>query len=202
MLGKERAMTLAISKEFAKFTPAELERIAGIPPEMQRVWRSRGHLPKNEGAHARYDALLVASLMVRKALMSLGVGQAEISDLSYEAARHVLWWALSQGGGAWAVTQLGGKSVQRDVARRFDDLPSRILQLNEGEAHRFIARGADGEAALTSEIVDFFKGQEVGFFVYLGALATRLVNRAGRPLLRVTVAKAEDLGGPLWSKHT
>lgn len=188
-------MTLAISKEFAKFTPTELERIAGIAPEMQRVWRSRGHLPKNEGGHARYDALLVASLMVRKALMSLGVGQAKISDLSYDAARHVLWWALSQGDEAWAVTQLGGRPVQPDVARRFDNLPSQLLQLDEGEARRFIARGADGEAVLTGEIVDFFKGQEIGFFVDLGALAARLVDRAGRPLLRVTVAKVDDFGG-------
>ena len=58
---------------FSHFTPAEAERITGLGVGMQRDWRNRGFLPKNEG-HARFDCFALAHLLFMKMMADRGIG--------------------------------------------------------------------------------------------------------------------------------
>lgn len=68
-----------------QFTPADAERIAGVGVALQRDWRRRGLLHKQDG-HARFDLFDLATLTVMKLLSDRGIGPSETADVAYWAA--------------------------------------------------------------------------------------------------------------------
>lgn len=184
--------SIALAAEETAFAPAELEKITGISPEVQRVWRARGHIPQSAGAHARYSPLIVASLMVRKALTNLGVAHREIANLSYKAAPHVLRWAWAEPG-AWRLSNLAGNDLVEEQAVRQSEVLQQVSGMAEGDIRRFIARVGDGRIELQNDVLKEFREAPSGFFLDLKALGHTLVEKAGRPILHVRIARVEPL---------
>jgi hypothetical protein len=76
------------------FTPGEAEKITGLSTAMQRDWRHRGFLPKNEG-HARFDAFGLAAMLVLKIFSDRGIGPQFAEKITEITARSIVWHALS-----------------------------------------------------------------------------------------------------------
>lgn len=98
------------------FTPAEAERVTGLSVGMQRDWRNRGFLPKNEG-HARFDAFALARMMAMKMMSDRGVGPQK----SREEAE---WCAL--GIVAGALREISAYEGDHDKAMSWSVRPSSL----------------------------------------------------------------------------
>lgn len=149
-------------------------------------------MPKGDGSYSQYDPLLMASLMVRKSLTTFGIGHSQLNDLSYAAARHVVWWALLDVEGAASVMGPNGRPL---VGKELSVLAGMMLNLKPTEAQKFIARAEDGDVALRTEVQTLFAGRSSGFFVDLRGIGRQLADRAGRPLLEVVVGQWEAISG-------
>lgn len=75
------------------FTPGEAERITGLSTAMQRDWRHRGFLPKNDG-HARFDAFGLAAMLVLKIFSDRGIGPQFAEKITEITSRSIVWTAL------------------------------------------------------------------------------------------------------------
>lgn len=75
------------------FTPADAERIAGVSVDLQRDWRRRGYLEKQEG-HARFSVFDLAQMLVLKTLSERGIGPDRAKDVAETAATEVAIAAL------------------------------------------------------------------------------------------------------------
>ncbi len=180
-----------VGKRFAEFKPAELGRIAGISPEVQRVWRARGHIPKSDTPHARYGVLLVAALMVRKALSHLGVSHSELNALSYDAARHVTWWAISLSSAEPRVFLASEQAPTPEAAAEFYAAAvDQELGINAKTVNRFVVKVEDQPIMAARETTILFEGKEAGFFVDLAAIGRNLADRAAQPLFELVIADA------------
>lgn len=76
------------------FTSTEASRISGMPQDMLRLWRSRGHLPAKTGRGAVYTALEIAEIMVRYDLSLNGIAPAKSAEIGSRGAQSIMWIAL------------------------------------------------------------------------------------------------------------
>ena len=77
----------------ALFSPGEAEKITGLSTTMQRDWRHRGFLPKNDG-HARFDLFTLAMMMVLKLFADRNFGPQAVKTIADITARAIAWHAL------------------------------------------------------------------------------------------------------------
>lgn len=70
------------------FTPAAAERISGVSVDLQRDWRRRGYLAKQDG-HARFTVFDLAQMLVLKTLSDRGIGPDRAKDVAQSAATEV-----------------------------------------------------------------------------------------------------------------
>lgn len=77
----------------AHFAPSEAEKITGLSTAMQRDWRHRGFLPKNEG-HARFDLFTLATMMALKLFADRGIGPQVAQNFTEISSRAIAWFAL------------------------------------------------------------------------------------------------------------
>jgi len=75
------------------FTPSEAAQITGLSAAMQRDWRHRGFLPKNDG-HARFDLFTLAVMMVLKLFADRNIGPQAVKTIAEITARAIAWHAL------------------------------------------------------------------------------------------------------------
>ena len=81
--------------EYATFTPAELQAIAGISVETQRDWRRRGLLEKSsDGKHKRFVLHEVAYLAALKHVINIGVPVSEARIAASGASKPIEQHAL------------------------------------------------------------------------------------------------------------
>lgn len=59
-------------KTFSVFTPAEAERITGVSVALQRDWRRRNIIPRNDG-HARFELFDLADILTLKLFSDAGL---------------------------------------------------------------------------------------------------------------------------------
>lgn len=180
------AADVQFSSQFARFSPAELERMTGMPPGLQRLWRRRELLPLGEGKPVRFNTDEAAEVLVRYALSRQGVGPGDSAVLAKNVVPSVVWWALVGADGACEV--VGEQAaVERFLARFESDNGLsqeiacstdawRLIWRADGGDFKF-ARGADGIGA----------GEEHLSILYLdlSAAGVFMANRAGRPLVTV-----------------
>ncbi len=115
------------------FTPAEAERITGVPTVQQRDWRRRGFLPSNAG-HARFDAFNLAELLTLKRMAERDIGLQAVSKIAPWVTRSIVWHALG------AVDAYEG-----DYARIYEWQPNVYARLQEN-----IAAGKAAVAAFSA----------------------------------------------------
>ncbi|MBU2326091.1 MAG: hypothetical protein KJ755_01840, partial [Alphaproteobacteria bacterium] len=70
----------------ALFPSNVVAEIAGMQPDMLRLWRSRGHLPKLKKRGVAYSAFEIAEIMVRYELSNNGIAPAKSDKLGRECA--------------------------------------------------------------------------------------------------------------------
>jgi hypothetical protein len=102
------ATDVQFSSRSTRFSPAELERMTGMPPGLQRLWRRRELLPLGEGRPARFSSQEAAEVLVRYTLSRQGVGPGDSAALAKNVASSVIWWALT---GADGVCEVVGEQA-------------------------------------------------------------------------------------------
>lgn len=75
--------------KFSKFNAREFARIADMPEDLVRVWRSRGHI-QAEGRGAAYPANALAEAMLRHDLARHGIPPSESVDVGQDGAAKIL----------------------------------------------------------------------------------------------------------------
>lgn len=79
--------------ELRTFTPAEAAKISGVNATLQRDWRRRGFLPKEDGP-ARFRPFAVAEMMAMNALAQRGIGPQQSKLVSNWLAAGLIKAAL------------------------------------------------------------------------------------------------------------
>ena len=172
---------------FAKFTPGEVAHITGISTALQRDWRRRGLLEKKNEGWSQFDLDDVVRLSVAGLLIEHGIAARIALDAS--VAPHIQF-----------LTMIGERSTEFDP-----ELPEsletmwarRIPQRVKRRFRRFYIYARNFHAfprnvSITDNLNEVFDGwQDEGIdpgaaiVIDLESLADRIVDRAGRPLMRV-----------------
>lgn len=163
---------MAIVKVEALFTPAEVARITGVSPELQRDWRRRGLLkPSNEGKHVRFTAYELGYLKALKAFSEAGVLVGE-ADLAAAASSFPTWHFASE-------------IVLRRIS--YKGLPDYVSPGNE--AKRFVLSTQRGVYTMgdINDMVRFVDGEDTSALVTMiydcRKAAEEIVKQAPRPLI-------------------
>lgn len=101
------------------YSPAEAERIAGLPTATQRSLRYRGVLPSRSGGTPGFESRQLAAILAMRRLMGHGLTLEKAYTLGSEAAPSVLWHAIEQGESkAWQVLGMEGQRKAFDETLR------------------------------------------------------------------------------------
>jgi hypothetical protein len=76
-----------------EFTPAEAERITGLPQATKRDWVRREFLSKTSG-HARYTVRPLAEMFMLRLMSEHGLGPDRFKPIAMLAAQGLLYYAL------------------------------------------------------------------------------------------------------------
>ena len=172
---------------FAKFTPSEVAHITGISTALQRDWRRRGLLEKKNEGWSQFDLDDVVRLSVAGLLIEHGIAARFALDAA--VAPHIQF-----------LTMIGERSTEFDP-----ELPEslkttwarKIPQRVKKRFRRFYIYARNfhefpRNVTITDNLNKIFDGwREEGIdagaaiVIDLESLADRIVDRAGRPLMRV-----------------
>lgn len=196
------------------FTPAEAAKISGVSVVLQRGWRRRGFLPREEG-HARFDAFAVAELMILERLAHRGIGpqagKAIAGTCAAAAVASVLDWYRDAYAGepealggldVWTPEALGRvERLANDRALEAWLIRARWWRekvlldrgISRTETGRYAVWWADGSVGFYGSFdeldaaMDAANGAKGGVGVLLSpdAIGKELLMRAGRPLVTV-----------------
>lgn len=185
-----------------EITPAELDAVTGLTPEMQRVWRSRGHLAKPQGSQARYRLLETAQILIGYELSKWGILPSTSMKIALRYGGSVVQHAVYNVGGS---CEFVGESQDVDNCLKAFDRED-----IDGPLVRYIAGNEDNPLAnyLVSEdnlpVQPCFELPRPGDLTGIISLQSldlhqagiRLAERIGRPIVKVEVGKKSE-----WSRH-
>lgn len=186
---------------YAELTPAELGQVAGVPPELQRVWRKRGHLPSLNDARARFDVFLACEVILLQALALRGIPPSGGASTAKKYSHLILFAALIDGEGSCEV--VGPRDAVEAFVRAYEIDTTIIAQLAKSTFSTvlpYLVALDDQPPVLAPRLPDE-EGHHVaasGAFVNLMALGLRLSARFGKPLVHVDVSDSES---PLKSRQ-
>ena len=184
-------MDLRWRTTYAELTPAELGEVAGVTPDLQRVWRKRGHLPPLKDARAHFDVFLACEVMLLQALALRGIPPGEGASVAKKYAHLIIFAALITAEGSCEV--LGPVEAVRGFAHAYAADTKIIAQLAKTTIEYvppYLVILDDQPPALSPTLPDE-EGHhvaETGAFINLIALGLRLASRFGRPVVRVDVS--------------
>lgn len=169
------------------FRPAEAEAITGLTRVMQRDWRERNFLPKNEG-HARFDAFGLAEMLLMKLFSDRGIGPQQSKDVAEFARSSVVWHALETS------SAFGGDGVSEQSADSLRRRLWREIGLPRLTGARFLILFADGSEWLDNSLEHAFIKNDTEekltgpiLVLDLEMLGDQLIRRASRPLVFVNL---------------
>ncbi|MBI1175766.1 MAG: hypothetical protein GC139_10965 [Sideroxydans sp.] len=196
------AMNLQWRTTYAELTPAELGEVAGVPPELQRVWRKRGYLPALKDARARFDVFLACEVMLLQALALRGIPPSEGASVAKKYAHLILFAALIDREGPGEVGEgacevIGPKDAVEAFVRAYDMDTKIIGQLAKTSFEavpEYLVALDDRPPVLAHELPDEHGHLEAatGAFVNLMALGLRFAARFGKPLVSVEVSNGDS----------
>lgn len=191
---------LAFADPPLELTPAELEEVTGLTPEMQRVWRSRGHLEKLTGTQARYTVRDAAQILIGYELSRWGLSPGRSMEIALKFASQVIQFALLNADGTCEVQ--GEKKDVEKFEKIFTNLrdSSLVDYLSGNEGNELVRclvswdhsepEGSDQLPEL--EVVNGSISIQVLDIVQAGI---RLAERVGRPLVKIEIGRKAD-----WSR--
>lgn len=164
-------MTFCITH--SEFTAAEAARITEISQAEQRDWRKRNLLPPIEGGKAKFDAKLLAGMLVAKQLANLGIGPKSGGVLAKACGAMIYTRVMNRRQGVYdprglAVGPLVQSGPQSDVMARW-------AITDDGSMW--------GYADSPQELADQIGATSV--VLDLDRLAKQLVERARKPLATI-----------------
>lgn len=190
-------MNLCWRATYAELTPAELGEVAGVPPDLQRVWRKRGHLPARKDVQAKFDVFQTCEVMLLQALALRGIPLSEGIPIARRYGNLILFAALMGGEGSCEVT--GPKDAVDAFVRAYGvdtKIIAELARTNVRAAPPYLVAYDDQLPALATSLPDE-EGHHIattGAFFNLVGLGLRLSARFGRPLVsvRVTFGGGDD----------
>lgn len=99
--GRPNEDVWTLSFHLTEYTPAEIERMTGVPTASQRDWRRHGYLPKHE-AHARFTVFSAAEIYVMKMFADQGKGPSVSSPYASRIALSMVKTGLIWRNDVWA----------------------------------------------------------------------------------------------------
>ena len=157
------------------FTPREAEAITGVSTVRQRDYRRHGFMPSGDG-HARFDAYALARLWAFTLLNAQGIGPKVASENADTIAAGIVYQALCSSDDA---------DFARKVHREHSGLGAALVP-------RFFVLFPDGSEWFDQSLDDALDHGErdrsmPGAIIALDlrSLGEMLIQRAGRPLIKV-----------------
>jgi hypothetical protein len=176
-------MADSIEIEFAMFTPAEAESITGVNGMQQRALRRHGYLPSGKG-WMRFSLKEAARLLIIESCRKSGIPPAtgSLAASVPRATDFLLAFAAEMRGAIDGAALLPAHKLP--------------LRLPRDQQRRFLAVHGTGETdyIFTGDLKKlWFSETEIGAFVVvdLKALAGKLVDGAGRPLVIIKERETE-----------
>lgn len=158
--------------DYATFTSAEVEAIAGVKADTQRNWRRHGHTTSIGEGWNRHPAQEVAIYLAMAKLVAWQLPPATAKAIAAIAAQRITLFAYEVPGAA--MNERGGPITERPV-----QLPPNLL------SERFLMATTSG-ISIVANPASFFASVEnadVVIVLDLQQLGAELVARAGRPLV-------------------
>lgn len=185
-------MATSLRNTWTTFTASEVEKITGVSTTTQRDWRRRGFLEATDDGWTRYELHDLCQLLVMSALQERGVGPSLSKDIAGVAALHIAFFALS-----WVDSIDDGTSgeFEKLVRLRGEPRGAFFVRPSAQKPLRYLVVWATGEIGLVEDIGAAFsqlssdrKYHGAIIVLDLDALATLLIDRAGRPFVSVEIA--------------
>lgn len=177
----------------AKFTVKEFAGISGMPEDLVRLWRSRGHIRDGGGRGASYSANVMADAMFRYDLSRYGIPPSESVQIGAECAGKILRYIMINHPDACRV--LGPREAVdhlKSLHQNSDMLVKMFYGADIGD--EMLARIDGGELQFIP-----FEGRDLDSYDYRSALvfnlqgyAKRIVELAGKPILSFRFKCRED----------
>lgn len=189
---------------FAEFKPGEVQKLTGMAPALQRLWKKRGQMPLGVGNPEPITARVVAEIYVRHQLGLGGLPPSESANIAAEAAPIVLWFALLNTEGACAV-----EGPKNEVAGFIDQfaynhqLATQISGISPEKAYRYLYRyGGKGSFQFAMDEKAVFGSSKFTLLSMLDLeeIGTLLGRRAGRPLMTVEIS-SDAVPRTMWERR-
>lgn len=186
-------MTFTVRTVDREFSPADAERVTGVSVALQRDWRRRDLLPKNEtGKWTSYDLGDIIKLSVMKAFADAGFSVQYVADMAGMASLPT-YAAIEALPGAVEIigdeisdklrTTILHAGTTRGARGRYLVMASTGVggkpQIGRVEDLEQVNNFLDDCNAINCAILDFER------------LAQRIADRAGLPLIRQEVTKSK-----------
>lgn len=199
-MDRVRELTGRIQVTWHPLSAAEVERASGFTAELQRLWRSRGVLPKKSGTRVSYTAHDAARFCLAKILRSRGTSQTEALELADRYQSLLLHHAMMNADGVVEFT--GSPQTSEDVYQRLeaDEVLLREISGWDGDEGGTLLISSDG-CAFTLQPhppswTDIGSPCEV-LTINLVTLSVRFANALGRPLVLLQENPGEAVAGPV-----
>ena len=193
-----------LNPTFTVFKPAELFKLTGMTPALQRVWKRRGQLPWNDQEASEVTAWEAAEIFVRHQFAAVGVPPSESQTISSNLAPVVLWHALLNTDSACEV--VGPPEEVETFIERFragHQLASQITGVTSDKAFRYIYKFTGLEDFLFSqELGNVIAGSDFASLISLNLeyMGTLLGARAGRSLITIELL-GDGIPGSKWTRR-
>jgi hypothetical protein len=173
----------SIDKEYGA---AEVERITGVSPELQRDWRRRGILAKlDQPGRAKYSLSDVIEIAALKTLADAGLPVSMAGDLAGLAILPVIDNFLRWPG----VYEFTGHELSD--AEKSEILARHVVGVTDDENWLYAALGRDepimGRTSDLRNLDGGLRGAKAAIIVDLTSLAAEITDRAALPLIKFQV---------------
>ena len=185
-------MTTKLRNTWATFTAGEAEKITGLSPDTQRDWRRRGFLDAPEKGWSRYELRDLAELLVMSALQERGIGPSISKNIAGVVALRLSFFVVS-----WveAIDDRTNGEMEKIIQQRrklVGETRGHFFITPSTEPRRFVIFWANGTTEFVEDIGKAFSELSSDpryhgaiLVLDLEALATLLIERAGRPFVSV-----------------
>lgn len=182
----ERAAFLTWPRKLASYSAGELARISDLAPDLQRLWRRRGHLPEIGSGHARFSPSDVIEISIRYALSKFGVSPAESRTIDARAVTGAMYHALLNHHGSCEVI---GPAVEVDRFLSDSEWPETVSDILGGPlSTNYLVWGDDESVRMIDDACKLFDQQTASVIaIDLAVIGARLMERGRKPILTVEV---------------
>ena len=178
----------AIEIMWHDFDPEDIARVSGLSIDLQKLWRSRGVIPKKTGTRVRYSPSDAAKFTLVRIVQSNGCSQAQAIETGEKFKDLLLKLAMLDGEGAVAI--VGTPPFVTAFLKSWEnseELSGFISGCQTSVRGRILisADGADFEIASRVPDLDLLESPTQFTAINLAALARVFVNAFGKPFVLV-----------------